>query len=156
MIAVGAQVDRRVILAGVQLGQPVCALADPADLVDQAVADQVAPVQLGVIIRIGIFGGGPARSPQLPQGGIQLVQVRGRRDLVHPGRDSAAAAASVRIETPSARAEDSAQPRSRSAWSRCQAARDTRRSTRRSRRQATIRSVIVTMTPWQVFSELDS
>ncbi len=66
-----------------------------------------------------------------------------------PGRDSAAAAASLRIETPSARAEASAQARSSSACSRRQAARDTRRSTCRSRRQATIRSVIVTMTPWR-------
>ena len=66
-----------------------------------------------------------------------------------------AAAASVRIETPSARAEASAQARSRSACSRRHAARDTRCSTRRSRRQAAIRSVIVTMTPWQVFRELD-
>jgi hypothetical protein len=62
--------------------------------------------------------------------------------------ESPAAAASVRIETPSARAEASAQLRSRSACSRRHAARDTRR-------QAAIRSVIVTMTPWQVFSELD-
>jgi len=63
-----------------------------------------------------------------------------------------AAAASVRIETPSARAEASAQARSRSACSRRHAARDTRCSTRRSRRQAAIRSVIVTLTPLQVFS----
>ena len=86
VIAVGAQVDRRGVLAGVQVGQPIGALADPADLIDQAVADQVAPVQLGVVIRIEVFGAGPARGPQLPQGNIQLVQVRGRRDLVHPGR----------------------------------------------------------------------
>ena len=52
-----------------------------------------------------VFGAGPARGPQLPQGNIQLVHVRGRRDLAHPGEDSAAAAASLRIETPSARAE---------------------------------------------------
>ena len=66
--------------------------------------------------------------------------------------ESRAAAGSVRIETPSARAEASAQARSRSACSRRHAARDTRRS----RRQAAIRSVIVTLTPLQVFSELDS
>ena len=46
VIAVGAQVDCRRILAGVQVGQPVCALADPADLIDQAVADQVAAESL--------------------------------------------------------------------------------------------------------------
>jgi len=63
----GGSRNRRWVLAGVQVGQPVCALADPAHLIDQAVADQVAPVQLA-------------------QGGIQLVQVRGGRDLVHPGR----------------------------------------------------------------------
>ena len=69
---------------------------------------------------------------------------------------SPAAAASVRTETPSARAGASAQARSRSACSRRHAARDTRCSTRRSRRQAAIRSVIVTLRPLQVFSELDS
>jgi len=53
----------------------------------------------------------------------------------------------VRIETPSARAEASAQLRSRSDCSRRHAARDTRSSTRRSRRQAAIGSVIVTLTP---------
>ena len=77
---------------------------------------------------------------------------RARRDLVHPGRDEPRRAASVRIETPSARAEASAQARSRSACSSRHAARDTRCSTRRSRRQAAIRSVIVTLTPLQVFS----
>jgi hypothetical protein len=70
--------------------------------------------------------------------------------------ESRDAAGSVRIETLSARAEASAQVRSRSACSRPHAARDTRCSTRRSRRQAAIRSVIVTLTPLQVFSELDS
>jgi hypothetical protein len=64
---------------------------------------------------------------------------------------SPAAAASVRIETPSARAEASARARSRPACCRRHAARDTRRSTRRSRRQAASRSVIVTLTPVQVF-----
>jgi hypothetical protein len=65
MIAVGAQVDRRGELLGVQAGQPVRALAEPADLVEQAVADQVAPVQLGVVIPAGVFRGRPARGPQL-------------------------------------------------------------------------------------------
>ena len=69
--------------------------------------------------------------------------------------ESPAAAASVQIETPSVRAEASAQARSRSACSRRHAAWDTRASTCRSRRQAPIRSVIVTMTPLQEFSELD-
>ena len=69
---------------------------------------------------------------------------------------SPAGAASVRTEIPSARAEASAQARSRSACSRRHAARDTRCSTRRSRRQTAIRSVIVTLTPLQVFSYLDS
>jgi hypothetical protein len=73
--------------------------------------------------------------------------------------ESPAAAASVRIETPSARAEASAQLRSRSACSSRHAARDTRRSTRRSRRQAAIRSVIATLIPCSrraVFSKLNS
>lgn len=64
---------------------------------------------------------------------------------------SPAAAASVRTETPSARAGASARARSRPAGSRRHAARDTRCSTRRSR-QAAIGSVIVTLTPLQVFS----
>jgi len=52
---------------------------------------------------------------------------------VDPAGDSPAAAASVRIDTPSARAEASARLRSRSACSRRHAARDTRSRTRRSR-----------------------
>ena len=67
VIAVGPQVDRRGVLAGVQVGQPVCALADPAHLIDQAVADQVAPVQLGVVIPAGVFRGGPARGRSSPR-----------------------------------------------------------------------------------------
>jgi hypothetical protein len=59
----------------VQAVQPVCALADPGHLVEQAVADQVAPVQLGVVIPAGVFRGGPARGPQPDKRGIQLVQV---------------------------------------------------------------------------------
>jgi hypothetical protein len=39
-------------------GQPAGALAEPADLVEQAVADQVAPVQLGVVIPVGSSGAG--------------------------------------------------------------------------------------------------
>jgi hypothetical protein len=58
----------------VQVGQPAGALAEPADLVEQAVAYQVAPVQFGVVIPAGVFRGGPARGPQLAQGGIQFVQ----------------------------------------------------------------------------------
>jgi hypothetical protein len=67
MIAVGTQVDRRGELAGVQVGQPAGALAEPAHLVGQAVADQVTPVQLGVVIPVGIFRYGPA-SPFPPPG----------------------------------------------------------------------------------------
>ena len=50
-----------------QVGQPPGALAQPADLIEQAVADQVAPVQLGVVIPAGVFRRGPARGPQLAQ-----------------------------------------------------------------------------------------
>ena len=57
---------------------------------------------------------------------------------------SPAALVSVRIEIPSARAEASAQLRSRSACSRRHADRDTRSSTHRCRCHAAIRSVIVT------------
>jgi len=86
MVAFGAQVDHRRELAGMQVGQPVGALAQPARLIEQAVADQVAPVQLGIVIPAGVFRCGPARGPQLSQRGIQPVQVRAGRDLVHPRR----------------------------------------------------------------------
>ena len=56
--------------------------------------------------------------------------------------ESLTAAASARMDTPSARADASAQLRSRSACSSRHAARDTRSSTRRSRRHAAIRSAI--------------
>jgi len=58
--------------------------------------------------------------------------------------ESLTAAASVRMDTPSARADASAQLRSRSACSSRHAARETRASTRRSRRAASICSLIVT------------
>jgi hypothetical protein len=73
VIAVWAQVDRRRVFADVQVDQPAGALAEPADLVDQTVADQVAPVQFGVVIPAGVFRGGPARGPQLSQGGVELT-----------------------------------------------------------------------------------
>jgi hypothetical protein len=73
MIAFGAQVDHWGELLGVQVGQPAGALAEPAHLIEQAVADQVAPVQFGILIPAGVFRCGPARGPQLPRRGIQLV-----------------------------------------------------------------------------------
>ena len=88
----------------------------------------------------------PTRSPRSRPDGAPAVIWCTRAET------SPAAAASVRIETPSARAGASAQARSRSACSMRHAPRDTRCSTRRSRRQAAIRSVIVTLTPLQVFS----
>ena len=87
----------------------------------------------------------PTRSPRSRPPGAPAVIWCTRAET------SPAAAAGVRIETPSARAGASARARSRSACSRRHAARDTRRS----RRQAAIRSVIVTLTPLQVLSELD-
>lgn len=90
-----------------QVGQPIGALADPADLIDQAAADQVAPVQLGVVIRIGVFGAGPARGPRLRRGNIQLVRSAAAVIWRTRAGDSAAAAASLRIETPPAQAEAS-------------------------------------------------
>jgi hypothetical protein len=42
-----------------QVGQPAGALAEPAHLVEQAVADQVAPVQLGIVLSAGVFRRGP-------------------------------------------------------------------------------------------------
>ena len=87
----------------------------------------------------------PTRSPRSrPHGAPAVIWCT-------PG-ESPAAAASVRIETPSARAGASARARSRPACSRRHAAGDTRCSTRRFRRQAAIGSVIVTLTPLQVFS----
>jgi hypothetical protein len=71
----------------VQVGQPVGALAEPGHLIEQAVADQTAPVQLGLVVSAEVFGCGPARGPQLAQGGIQRVQLRGGRDLAHPARE---------------------------------------------------------------------
>ncbi len=71
--------------------------------------------------------------------------------------DSPAAAASLRIEIPSARAETSAHVRSRSARSSRHAARQTRASTRCSCRPASIRSPIVTRpTLPAVFRKLDA
>jgi hypothetical protein len=86
--------------------------------------------------------GRAARGPQLAQAGIQLVQVGGSHDLVHPGDESPAAAASARVDTPSARSDASAQVRSRSARSTRHAARGTRSSTRRCRRRVAVRSAI--------------
>ena len=83
-VALWAQVDRRREPLGVQVGQPPGALAQPADLIEQAVADQVAAVQLGVVIPVGVFRGRRARRPQSSQGGIQLVHVRRGSDLVYP------------------------------------------------------------------------
>ncbi len=158
MITFGAQVDRRGELLGVQVGQPVGALAEPADLVEQAVADQVPPVQLGVIIPAGIFRRGPARGPQLPQLGIQPVQVRGGRDLVHPRRRQPRRGRQGADRDP-LRAGRGQRPAA-FPLRLLQAPRrpDTRASTRRSRRQAAIRSLIVTLTPCPcqaVFSKLD-
>ena len=59
-----------------------------------------------------------------------------------PKDESPTAAASVRMDTPSARADANAHLRSRSACSSRHAARDTRSSTRRSRRHAAVRSAI--------------
>ncbi len=66
-VALRAQVDRRREPLGVQVGQPPGALAQPADLIEQAVAGQVAAVQLDVVIPVGVFRGRPARRPQSPR-----------------------------------------------------------------------------------------
>ncbi len=86
MIAFGPQVDHRGKLAGMHVGHPVGALAQPARLIERAVADQVAPVQLGIVIPARVFRCGPARGPQVSQRGIQRIQVCAGRDLVHPRR----------------------------------------------------------------------
>jgi hypothetical protein len=69
-IAIWAQVDRRREPLGVQVGQPPGALAQPAGLIEQAVADQVAAVQPGVVIPVGVFRGRPVSRPQFSQGGL--------------------------------------------------------------------------------------
>ena len=84
VVAHRAQIDRRREPLGVQVGQPPGAPAQPADLIEQAVADQVALVQLGVVIPVGVFWGRPARRPQSSQRSIQLVHVRRGSDLVYP------------------------------------------------------------------------
>ena len=45
----------------------------------------IAAVQVGVLIAVGVFGGGPARCPQLTQRRVQRVQVGIGHELVHPG-----------------------------------------------------------------------
>ena len=104
----------------------------------------IAPVQVSVLIAVRVFGGRPARCPQLTQRRDRGVQVGIGHELMHPGGGQPIAAARARIEIPPARAETSAHVRSRSARSSRQAARETRASTRRSRRAAAIRSLIVT------------
>jgi hypothetical protein len=88
------------------MDQPAGALADPVHLIEQAVADQVALVQLGIVIPVGVFWRGPARnSPNSASGSSRSAPV-----VIWCTRagESPAAAASVRIETPSAPAEASA------------------------------------------------
>jgi len=117
----------------------------------------IAAIQVGVLIAVGVFGGGPARCPQLTERRGHGVRVGVGHELVHPEGDSPAAAARVRIEIPPARAETSAHTRSRPACASRHAARETRASTRCSRRPASIRSLIVTRPALPaVFRKLDA
>jgi hypothetical protein len=45
----------------------------------------IATVQVGVLIAVGVFGGRPARCPQLTQHRVQRVQVGIGHELVDPG-----------------------------------------------------------------------
>ena len=80
-----AQVDRRRVAAPVELPEPARALSQPVHLVRQAVGEMIATVQVSVLIAVGVFGGRPARCPQLTERRVQRVQVGGGHDLVHPG-----------------------------------------------------------------------
>jgi hypothetical protein len=104
----------------------------------------IAAVQVSILIAAGVFGGRPARCPQLTQRRVRASRPASATSWCAREGDSPAAAARARIEIPSARAETSAYVRSRSACSSRHAAWETRASTRRSRRAAPIRSLIVT------------
>jgi hypothetical protein len=81
-----AQVDRRRVAAPVKLPQPARALPQPVHLVRQAVGEVIAAVQVSVLIAVRVFGGRPARCPQLTQRRYRGVQVGIGHELVHPGR----------------------------------------------------------------------
>ncbi|MGH3218742.1 MAG: hypothetical protein ACRDPY_08550 [Streptosporangiaceae bacterium] len=88
---------------------------------------------------------------------LQARRLSGQPPRRTSGPGTIAPATVVRVDIVTV-AELMGQARSRSACSRRHAARGTRSSTRRSRRQAAIRSVIVTLTPLPlpgVFSKLD-
>jgi hypothetical protein len=53
--------------------------------VRQAVGEVITIVQVSVLIAVGVFGGGPARCPQLTERRVQRVQVGIGHELVHPG-----------------------------------------------------------------------
>ena len=80
-----AQVDRRGVAAPVEVPEPARALSQPVHLVRQAVGEVIATVQVGVLIAVGVFGGRPARCPQLTQRRVQRVPVGIGHELVHPG-----------------------------------------------------------------------
>jgi len=80
-----AQVDRRRVAAPVELPEPARALSQPVHLVRQAGGEVIAAVQVGVLVAVGVFGGRPARCPQLTERRVQRIQVGGGHDLVHPG-----------------------------------------------------------------------
>ncbi len=83
-----AQVDRRRVAAPDELPQPARALPQPAHLIDEPVSGQLAAVKFRVVMAIGVFRGRPARRPQLTQRRVQLIEVGGGHDLVHPrGRE---------------------------------------------------------------------
>ena len=92
----------------------------------------------------------PTRSPRSRPHGAPAVIWCTRAET------SPAAAASVRIETPSARAGASCPGAFPLGLLQAPRRPGYPLQYRRSRRQAAIRSVIVTLTPLQVFSELDS
>ena len=77
VIAVGTQVDRWGMLAGVQAGQPAGALPQPARLIGEPVRGSVPAVQFRVIIASEVFRGWPARSPHLTQRRVQLIEADG-------------------------------------------------------------------------------
>ena len=80
MICFGAQVDHRRVLAELKLGQPVCAVVQPLDLVAEPLCDQLAPGELVIVTAVGVFRCRPAvQRAQLTQRRIETVDVRDSR-----------------------------------------------------------------------------
>ena len=123
-----AQVDRLRVAALAGLPEPARAPPQPARLVRQAAGEVIAAVQVSVLIAAGVSGAGQPAARSSPSASSSASRPAAATSWCTREGDSPAAAARVRIEIPSARAETSAHVRSRSAWSSRHAARETRAS----------------------------